>query len=422
MWSLGHSLVLVVMIMNLSENRSYRYQFRSEYQVNGGNAVTHSAPINSDYSIGTAIQIGSSNPLHRDQIARGLDATTNYSRREYELKSHTLGKVDFLYRSGSKLYRSFGYSSFLNLPSWSSLSAHADDSALRDIALSRLKRRLADEVSQFQSIAPLAELREVRRLIRQIAGLGLNALLAAARAKRTGGRSVDKFLADTWLGFSFGAAPLVSSVGDLCGSIAEFLQRRDHLARFYGTAGKNWKAMSYLDSPGGSTAGVLFASLRTQYDVHARLSYRFISGVHFALESANDYSLGSHFGLTAADVVPAAWELLPYSWLFDYFSTVGAYLDDVFVENPGFSTMYVVENRRFEAEIRSRSTYVPPATASVSLNLPCDGVVRVVDFSRTRLSSLPRRILRFKTADEVGANAVNRLLNLTALYLKQSKK
>jgi len=40
-------------------------------------------------------------------------------------------------------------------------------------------------------------------------------------------------------------------------------------------------------------------------------------------------------------------------------------------------------------------------------------------FDRSKLSSLPYGSFRFKSVDEVGKNAVNKLLNLSALLIQR---
>lgn len=374
-------------------------------------------PLNNNTLIGTNVRSPATNPSYRDKIERGLDASTWYSRRGFQVRKLSVATSVVEGTSGSNRYRCTGSDTFMNFPTWTVLQSGTTDALLREIALNRLKRRLANETKAFKSLAPLGELREIRGTLRQIADLGMDMLMALAKARKTGGKSLDKFVSETWLGFSFGVAPLVSTVSELGESINAYLTRYDHTIRLTGTASKRWVQASFRDTPAGSGQGTLGANISTSYTVDAYLGYRFVSGLRLALESGNRYGLDDHFGLTIGDVLPAAYELTPWSWLIDYFTTTGAYFEDVFSSRAG-STIYIVECRKYEAEIRTSTAYVPKAGFQSIVNRPGFGSIRVFDFARTPLTSLPHATLRFKTVDEIGANAVTRLLNLAALFTK----
>jgi hypothetical protein len=132
------------------------------------------------------------------------------------------------------------------------------------------------------------------------------------------------------------------------------------------------------------------------------------------LKSANDYGAVDHFGLNLPDLVPAAWELVPWSWVVDYFTTVGAYLDDVFSSDPS-ACRYVCQNRLYRVEVNTDVWWARDNGVKYPDQSEGRSYVELFEFDRTMLSNLPSRSLRFKTLDEIGLNGVNKLLNLVAV-------
>jgi hypothetical protein len=306
-----------------------------------------------------------------------------------------------------------------------SLINSVDDTALRDLALARLKNRLNGDLNQVKLLVPLAELREMRGMIHASANMATDLVKSLLEIKRTKGKSAVKYAADAWLNFSFGVRPFVSDVQNACESISSYLLRQRFTRVVHGSATKTWLAKEKASA----TPLFGFNTYNLFEGVHS-LSYRYVAGIDFSFLTSNNYGISDQFGFEFASLPASAWELVPYSWLVDYFTTVGAYLDDTFVVPPG-STIYCVLNKRYTLKGESRVsissiTPDPGQNALISYFGPSYGnatrpMLDYSTFSRTKLSSLPRRQLRFKTADEIGKNAVNRLLNLTSLLAPSAR-
>jgi hypothetical protein len=208
---------------------------------------------------------------------------------------------------------------------------------------------------------------------------------------------------------------MMSDAKDLSNSIWTYLTSGDKMDRVQGTASKTW----VTSSNGDAVTGGVNCPVRYALDLEAYLSYRFIGGWKFNLRSSNDYSALAHFGVTPAALVPALWETTAFSWIVDYFTTVGDFLEDQFIGHAG-SPVYVIENRKSLVRATCETSHytTDPWTTILEDNPGGSSIVRW-DFERTPYSGLPSRILRWKTMDEVGLNGVTKLLNLTAVLLSR---
>jgi len=121
-----------------------------------------------------------------------------------------------------------------------------------------------------------------------------------------------------------------------------------------------------------------------------------------------------HLGFTWEALPSIGWEFIPFSWIGDYFTTAGSYLEDVFYSPPG-STIYVTLNRKYTYTSECALTHIAWKGGKVLDQKSGLARVSFFSFDRQKLSSLPHRDLRFKTMDEVGLGSIKKLLNLAAL-------
>lgn len=364
---------------------------------------------------------GTQNPDWRVQVLRNVDASTPYSVR-YIRFSPAYSDVE-------------ARSQFSSPPEWPSVRVKSrfftrnltakdliddrEDEDLREIALRRLKQRLSSDVGQYSALAPLAELRELRGLIRTTADSATKLVRSLLSLKRKSGIRGNPFknASDLWLSWSFGIKPTINDTANLAKSIAYYLESSDRRVRLVGSAERSWTS----SSSSRSNAGPYGVDMNYNASGVHRLSYKYTGGMALHVSSANGYEATDHFGITANNLPSVAWELAAYSWLVDYFTTVGAWLDDAFQSPPGDLT-YLVLNRKYVFEgtcnIEPGRTYNGTDFRQYRNN---KGQLSVTVLDRRVLPTIPHLALRFKTADEIGINAVNRLLNLTALLVPGTK-
>lgn len=363
-------------------------------------------------NLGSTLRVGESNPGYRVQIAKKIDATTPYTSRRFTVtplsaraKTVTavrIGKID----EGAVVSTD---EQTLFPRAFNPTAAH--DLQLQNLALSRLKRKLSSNIGDYQGLVPLVELKDMRSLIRNTARLSTTMLKSLIDIKRTRGRSAFKWASSAWLNFSFGVKPLISETQSLSESIASYLARNDHTVRLTGYSSKDWSS-SYV----ASYTGAYGAPLNLVYtDLH-QLSYRYSGAMNLEISAANNYGIVDHFGFEFAALPSVAWELIPYSWVVDYFSNFGEYLEDRFTSPPG-TLVFLCLSKRYKISTVLRGYYNGNKGTSASQSIQ-PGASEATYLERTKLATLPHIGLHLKTSDQIGSFAVTKLLNLASLLIK----
>jgi hypothetical protein len=251
----------------------------------------------------------------------------------------------------------------------------------------------------------------MRGLLRALALSATDMIRALIVIKKSKGASAFQYASHAWLTWSFAVKPTVLEIQEVAQSIETFMAEQNAKFTDYGASKKQWitRAKQSSNTAYGTDAEWSAQLLHT-------LSYRYTCGYHPKVRSANDYGYGAHYGLEFGAMVPALWELTPFSWLWDYFGTMGDYLEDVFVSD-SVNTIYVNLGRKYSV------------SGSIALDIRANelttemykrvkpGAFDFMQFDRSILSQLPTRQLRFKTTDEIGKSAVNKLLNLSSVLV-----
>lgn len=417
-----------------AERRDISYWLGNQYSDSGWYVTNNYGDMNYLGDAFTSKKEKVSNPDWKVKISKRQDASTPYHWRGVTA-TPAKGSVRLqIYLDG---YPSSGRTYARESITWPCrvpvVSLAQEDVALADLAVTRLKRKLGNRTQSFNSIIPLAELRELRQTVDGMATTTMKVLLALSDVKRTLKRTVRdvkdparlrkslvrayKDASNIWLTYSFGVSPMMSTILDVNKSIASYLTRYDSIDRLTGSATKEWNTPEYRSDQ--AVTAVIGSYLETYTQAKHKLQYKYIAGHRFSLQSANDYGALDHYGIRPPSLVPALWELTAFSWVVDYFTTAGAFLDDTFTGTTG-NSIYVIENRKYTIEASTRVQYNKTYTEGnpsylewVTTSVP--GKLYGHDFRRTVLNAYPPRVLRFRTLDEVGLNGVSKLLNLASI-------
>jgi len=214
-------------------------------------------------------------------------------------------------------------------PAWLDFSSRANAQAS-----SKFLKEVRDAESKFSGLIFLGELRETLRMLRRPAE-GLQELIReylnklSSRKGRKGRRlstnELTRAASQLWLEYAFGWLPLINDIQD-AKEAYDALFRKERQYHITG-GGKDFirrKGNLYSDSvlePPASGWSIVWEDYIDQTEI---VRYRGVVRA-FAVTTAQDRT--KLFGFTPGDFIPTAWELLPWSFLIDYFANIGDILE-----------------------------------------------------------------------------------------------
>lgn len=259
-------------------------------------------------------------------------------------------------------------------------------------AISRLYSILQSFAQSSQAGEDLGEWKQTRDAIKrplpQVRQLMETALNNHTNAlKRPNPRAIVSGLADTWLEWVYGWKPLANSLADAFVGI----QNRDNFVHYYpfqasGNADSN--GITLEEQQTNSNTGV---NVRGYSRDNAKVRYQGIweSRVDIPKKKVNDI-----LGLNTQNIIPTIWNLIPYSFLIDYFTNVGDFMNITAV--PWSGVRWCCKTVRTEC-LTSLSTSMIPVTVLpgtfakilAATSTPGSLEVRDTRFTRTSVTSLP---------------------------------
>lgn len=289
-----------------------------------------SSDAKTTYQIGYADSaVGADQPQWQSIIARGDNATnglvaqrTTFSHSPYSGQSEYYLDITPPPQGRPKQRRKF-YGS----PVFPAVTNGAPDTSTYNAALMGFVRKANSRISSFQGGPFLGELRETIQLLKhpveRIPKL-LGDYLGDVGRKRgrapKNPRKRRRFLQDKWLEYSFGIMPLVNDIQDAAQSVSRLIN--------------NMPPPEHISFQAGGSAKVLeggpeFASVDPPLLTWCKsllIKDEFKVTLYGAVRLENPHSgiyLRETLGIRPDLFIPTIWELIPYSWLVDYFSNVG---------------------------------------------------------------------------------------------------
>ncbi len=276
---------------------------------------------------------GDNIPGWRYRLKTGQSCTTDLSGTRHRLGGFTLNRATMtlrrwepsLHNYSHKTYILEGFLGFpgVVVPSTNGSSLQATRQACRMV----FHKRILEAQRSIQGGVFLGELGETIRMIKNPLKLlykgAYNYLeILKKRSKRGRARITQKVLSDTWLEQAFGWQPLISDIQDAARAAAKLAGDNPCSKRVNAVSQSSDGGTSseVVDKPYPST-GTLFkvtSSLKTVQTTKVRCSGQVRLHNEFGDSGALDT-----FGLSLRDLVPTLWELIPYSFLIDYFTNVG---------------------------------------------------------------------------------------------------
>nr|UJQ85579.1 MAG: hypothetical protein 1 [Leviviridae sp.] len=270
-------------------------------------------------------RVASDNPHWKSLVKRGANATNSlsaFSNSQSFTPSFAAAKVTTGVDAGKVLMTSTAHP----LPATPVTVDSAKLQLASTTAATRLIKKIQAETKSFSGATFLGELRESARMIRHPAeALAGQLQKHADKLKRLRPKHPNKqwakTVSDSWLEGCFGWAPLLSDIS----AIAESSLRKfneDRIKRLSGTGEESSSLSQKLRRTGG------IAAIYYNYG-HEQTSERkviYTAGLKTVVDRDNSglerVIAGSEIG-SWRDLVPTAWELIPWSFLIDYFGNVG---------------------------------------------------------------------------------------------------
>lgn len=318
-----------------------RYQYVTlDHRVDASGDSFH-APFDSDWvhdahGLVESERTGSDNLRWRDHIKMHIQAGTPFSGiRRTMAFSHPGMKVSVLNDYGPSYpnnrrevnwYRARGWVGIVP-PSWTGDPTISPLSA-ENSALGTFYNKARKVQTSFQGGVFAGELLETLRMIRSPAKAFrssidsyLGKLKRGSRLSRKGRQAL---LSDTWLEYSFGWAPLMHDIRD---GMATLARKRNTLRLFSEriSASQSTDQLDLLHSAQGYISTPILSYICNSR-ITQRASVRFIGEV-LAEPSTTVIPDATLWGFNLSSFVPTLYELLPWSFLIDYFSNLGTVIN-----------------------------------------------------------------------------------------------
>lgn len=281
-------------------------------------------------------------------IADGKNATTAFTGTIQEITAHEAGYCAALYvlpnpTTGVPRLCEQKFDGVENIVQFVSASGVSVTTA-ESLALQNLYRRVKAANQQWSAPTFLGEILEVKRMLKNPAlalrkGLG-DYLATLGKRKRgirqtpKGRKTLRRISAETWLEYSFGWVPLLSDIGAAAETLARFETESDsNRRRVVSSYGQDSRLNSdqLFDSVTSGLARLRYFRRivqTSQVDVFYRVGLNY----KFDAPYGSSRRLAELSGFKITEFVPTAWELLPWSFVVDYFSNVGDIIGAAFMD------------------------------------------------------------------------------------------
>lgn len=274
----------------------------------------------------SVVKQGSLLPNWRELSKAGLDCTTLYTLEAIHRNSSAVTIKGSVVIGGVTKHESIRNPLYYPPDSWSDLTNTVAEAT--SAASQQFFKRLRASQREFAGPTFVAELADTIRMLKRPASSLRDFTISWAerhrslRRKPLKGSELRKALAGAYLEWRFGVAPLLSDTADAARAIAaatEKIRRTSVSAHSNRTVTTKTGATSY--SPGG-----YFPPADIEYYnddvVDVRIKALLRAEVN---QPPKDHflALKETMGFNFSEFVPALWEMIPYSFIVDYFTNVG---------------------------------------------------------------------------------------------------
>jgi len=286
-------------------------------------------------NVSNTVTKGGSQPGYRELIAERKSATTPLSGTKYDLRgARTNGSIRYQrstivggqpYRVGSTASGCIGGASANGVLGQSTVSL----TSANNQALGRFVSKVSDAQREVQLLVTAGELGETARYIRRRSQGLYNGFWAyldtiKKRAKRLRrSRLVQEMIADAWLELQVAIKPTINDIADASRAVAKIMLNHSPNKRVEGNGSSDRWGVSSMHPDTLNNHW----TVRRYYRYFEQASVRYTGSV--SSSSLNTYKHMSTLGITPGEVLVSVWELLPWSFVVDYFTNIQEILESV---------------------------------------------------------------------------------------------
>lgn len=304
-------------------------------------------------------------------------------------------------------------------------TARAVEKAWSEVHAMRTHMLLLPAVVEFRSVALLIK-QKMRKVGHDVANFNLKANRAIRKAEalmnarrswtvkraHRAARRIIRRLASSYLGVVFGLLPTIS---DIQGAIEAYDAEYsiDPLIRITAAGAASRQVRSSRDNHQMTDCGFFRWSLTQQVVTNVKLTM-------FYRASRLRASVTAPVGLDSRSLAQSFWEATPWSWLVDYFTNVGSWINSSALMH--FRPDFCVKSTNVRSQVdESFDPSRPPSTSALKGYFQdCTGgaAVTTAGFYHRASGPLPRVAARVRTLDEIFS--LSHVLNVTAVALTNS--
>lgn len=200
-----------------------------------------------------------------------------------------------------------------------------------------------------------------------------------------------------WLEYAFGWKPLLADIQNGFDA-ANSLLDQEHVVR---VKGSGMSEKTVVDTTFGASVQPAYNSYllhNGRQRIIERDAVRYYGAINVQAGSSGERY--ARWGFTPDDFVPTAWELLPWSFLIDYFASIGDFISGVFTRTANVTWCSKVRHKESEMLVVATPyvANVPPAgKPRLGGSSPSSCIWKRVDLVRTANAGVPTPALYLKT-------------------------
>lgn len=387
-----------------------RYEFQQtfdQYSNTGSGVITDHLVHNRVLTGNGQVTYGSNIGDWRERIALGLSATTALEGTSTLRMEMQGGSITARFGYPYVICHQYGdlFSIQAGVPS---ASTGLDAIAERKAASKFLSKYIA-ATNTWRGGNFMAEIRETIQMLRHPSKLLYHKVWEYAgsfrkfrNVKRLKRKHVADYIADTWLGFVFGVKPLIADCNDAGKALERIKNGSGHDTMRISGYGDNRfmdkTIFAHSVPPGAQSLNNFFAHYSVKHQ-----TCRYYGALK--AQPADRYTAFEQAGFTVFDIVPAAYEAMPWSFFLDYFGNINEILDSCKLWTADFA--WVNRTIRNSTALTQKDIFHVPVPGNLECSISGGRFYALARYVKRSTSAIPYPSFHFKMPGSDSAKWLN---------------